>query len=271
MSTITTQRTGIAASALRPTTATSGRTSTFVRLVSASLKQFGRDNTNVGISVVIPLLFVAFFGFAYGNRSTYTHSLRDIDFVVPGVLAMSIMWLGIFSAIQLVIQRDQQVLKRYQLTPISALEIVLSNVVARLGVALAQATLLLAAGHFLFQLPLHGNILAVVLVALLGALTFVSMGYLIAALAPNQEASHGWTQLVNFPMIFLSGIFFPISVMPGFLQPVILAMPLTYLADAMRQVTVGSGGVLPLGIDMLALAIWSLVCIGLASRFFRWS
>ncbi len=196
--------------------------------------------------------------------------VRGIDFVVPGILALALMWLGIFSAIPLVIQREAGVLKRYGLTPVSRLTVVAAQGASRVVVALFQAALLLIAGGLLFHVPLRGSILALVGVVALGALTFVALGYLIAAFCPTQEAVHGWTQLVTFPMMLLAGIFFSVAAMPGFLQPLVLLLPLTYLADALRQIVLQSAGVAPLAVDILALALWALGATLLASRRFRW-
>jgi len=105
---------------------------------------------------------------------------------------------------------------------------------------------------------------------LLGALMFVALGYLISGLARTQDSVTGITQLLNFPMMFLSGIFFPVDLVPGWLRPVVSLLPLTYLADALRQVMVGATPAYSLGFDFAVLAGWLLVCALLAVRFFKW-
>ena len=99
---------------------------------------------------------------------------------------------------------------------------------------------------------------------------FISLGYLIAALARTVESANGISQAINFPMMFLSGIFFPLAFLPVFLTPVVKALPLTYLGDAFRQVAVGSVPQFPLMVDVLVLAGWTVVCSLLAARFFKW-
>jgi ABC-2 type transport system permease protein len=105
---------------------------------------------------------------------------------------------------------------------------------------------------------------------LLGALTFVAIGYLVASLARTVESANGITTAVNFPMMFLSGIFFPLALLPAFLTPVVRALPLTYLADALRQVAVGSVPEFPMMVDLAVLAGWAVVCALLSARFFKW-
>ena len=104
----------------------------------------------------------------------------------------------------------------------------------------------------------------------LGALTFVSLGYLIAALSKTEESVFGITSVLNFPMMFLSGIFFPLEIMPDWIRPVVQAIPLTYLVDALRQTMVGAPPVHALGLDALVLGIWLAVAAVLSVRLFRW-
>ncbi len=77
-------------------------------------------------------------------------------------------------------------------------------------------------------------------------------------------------QLVQFPMMFLSGIFFPLSMMPSFMKPVTSAMPLTYLGDALRQVMVNGTAFVPLSVDIAVLTGWLVACLAISARFFRW-
>jgi ABC-2 type transport system permease protein len=105
---------------------------------------------------------------------------------------------------------------------------------------------------------------------LLGSLTFIALGYVIGSFAPTEEAANGMTSVVQFPLMFLSGTFFPIDAMPDALRAVARAMPLTYLGDALRQVMVDGTPFSPLWVCFAVLAGWLVVCFGIAFRFFRW-
>ena len=201
-----------------------------------------------------------------------------LDFVVPGVLATAIMWLGIFAAIPLVQQREEQVLRRFAVTPISRTKVVLAQVLSRLVVSLVQAAFILLAARIILGVPIGSGlgsvpagIAAVVGLVLLGALAFVSLGYAIAAVSSTQSTAHAWAQLATMPMLVLAGVFFPISAMPRFLTPVAAILPLTYLADALRQATVDAPQFAPLSVDLLVLAGWTALSLVVAIRFFRWS
>ena len=105
----------------------------------------------------------------------------------------------------------------------------------------------------------------------LGALAFTALGYVIASFARTEEAANGITQAVQVPMMFLSGIFFPLAFMPSWMQTVAWFLPLTYLGDALRQTMIGGSPLVPLGVCFLVLAGWLVVCLSISARFFRWS
>ncbi len=105
---------------------------------------------------------------------------------------------------------------------------------------------------------------------MLGAITFLALGYVIASYARTEESANALTSVVQFPLMFLSGIFFPIAFMPDWLQPVAALMPLTYLGDALRQTMVGGAAYAPLSVDALVLGGWLVVSFLISARFFRW-
>ncbi len=205
------------------------------------------------------------------TNSISSHTLRSIDFLMPGILAMSLMQLGLFAtATPLVSLREEGVLRRLGATPLPRWQLLMGQVFMRLTIAIAQAALIIGISVMAFHVQIQGNYLALAGLILLGAATFIGLGYLIASFARSVESAGGISSAVNFPMMFLSGVFFPLALMPAFLAPFIRMMPLTYLADAIRQITVGSSPTFPMWVDVAVLAGWAVVCIGIASRFFKW-
>jgi len=203
--------------------------------------------------------------------SVVSEGLRNIDFFVPGILAMAIMQIGLFgTAIPIVSLREQQVLRRLGATPLPRLTLLASQVALRLTMALIQAVLLLGVGIVVYDLQMIGSWLALSGFVLLGAAMMISLGYVIAAVSRTQESVTGLTSILNFPMMFLSGIFFPIELVPAWLSPAIKAIPLTYLGDALRQVMVDAPGSFSLATDALVLAAWLAVCTLISVRFFHW-
>ena len=219
--------------------------------------------TNLALSGKPPIVGV-------DARSLQTDQLSNVSYFVPSILAMALMQLGVFAAIPLVQQREKLILKRLNATPLPRWTLVGSNVVVRLVIAAAQTALIVGIGIQLLGVEVVGSWPAIIGLVGVGALTFVSIGYVIASFARTEEAANGMTSIVQFPLMFLSGIFFPLEIMPDWLRSVATFMPLTYLGDALRQVMVGGAPFVPLGVDLAVLAGWLVVCLAISARFFRW-
>lgn len=209
--------------------------------------------------------------FVVQEETVQSAQLRSIDFLLPGILAMALMQLGLFGTAQpLVALRDQGVLRRLSATPLPRWTVLASQIAMRLTIALAQTVIIVGFGVVVFHVPLQGNPLLLLGMVVLGALTFISIGYMVAAFSKNQETASGISSLINFPMMFLSGLFFPVEFVPQFLQPVIAAIPLTYLVDAVRQIMIGTNPLYPMALDVGVLMAWFVGALLVAIRFFKW-
>ncbi|MHB0874457.1 MAG: ABC transporter permease [Anaerolineae bacterium] len=194
------------------------------------------------------------------------------DFYVPSMLGLAMLWLGVFGTAQPLVQmREQQVLRRLGVTPLSRRAVLGAQVAWRVTIGLAQSVLFLLMGYLAFDITLTGaNVLLFPLVAVLGAVTFVTVGYFVAAISPTMESAIAIAQVVNFAMTFFSGSFFQPELLPAFMRPLPYLMPLTYLSDAFRQVMSGWQPFVPLGVDIAVLAGLTLVLVPLTIRFWRW-
>lgn len=197
-------------------------------------------------------------------------NLTDAAFLVPGILGMALMQLGVFAAVPLVAQREKLILKRLGATPLPRWTLVGSNVVLRLIIGIVQAVLIVGIGSVAFGVRVLGDYAVMAGIVMLGALSFTAIGYVVASFARTEESANGIVQVVQFPMMFLSGVFFPIDFMPDVLRPVATVLPLTYLGDALRQVMVNGSPYAPLPVDIAVLVAWLVVCLGISARFFRW-
>lgn len=204
------------------------------------------------------------------EESIQAHELGYIDYLVPGILAMSVLFLGLFGSLTLVEWREKKVLKRFGATPLRRSTMVSSQVVYRLILALAQTLIIIGIAYFIFDVQMVGNWLFLLGLVLLGAFTFISIGYFAVSRARTVEGAMPIIQIIQFPMLFLSGIFFPVEVMPDFMRPILSIIPLTYLGDAFRQVMVDATPVYPLMLDIGVLAAWLVICMILAIKLFRW-
>jgi ABC-2 type transport system permease protein len=203
-------------------------------------------------------------------RALQTQDLGFVSYLVPSILGMALMQLGVFSAIPLVADREKLILKRLNATPLRRWQLVGSNVIMRLIIAIVQTVIIVGVGAVLFDVQIAGNVLLVAGFVLLGSLGFIALGYVIASFARTEDAANGMTSVVQFPLMFLSGTFFPIDQMPAALQGVARAMPLTYLADALRQTMVGGAAFSPLWVCAAVLVGFLGLCFAISARFFRW-
>ena len=128
----------------------------------------------------------------------------------------------------------------------------------------------LLVGSLAFGVGVQGNVLLFIAAVVLGATVFVSLGYLLAGLSPTQESLMAVTQLVNLPMMLLSGGLFATELLPGFLKPVANALPLTYLTDAFLQLMVGAPALHPLWLDFTVLGGCLVVFLTLGVKLWRW-
>ena len=203
-------------------------------------------------------------------QTVQTENLNFISYFVPSILALSVMQLGIFAAVPLVADREKGILKRLSATPLRRWQLVGSNTLMRLLIALVQTVIIVGVGSAFFGVQISGSLLLAAVFVALGAVSFLALGYVLASFTRTEEAANGITQVVQFPMMFLSGVFFPIEAMPQFLQSIARLIPLTYLADALRQVMVGGTAFAPLWVCAAVLLGWLVVCFAIASRKFRW-
>ena len=204
-------------------------------------------------------------------KAVQTQSYTYISYLVPSILGMALMQLGIFASIPLVADREKLILKRLSATPLKRWQLVGSNVLMRLLIAIAQTVIIVAVGSLAFDVEIAGSFFLIGGFVILGSLTFIALGYVIASFAKTEDAANGMTSVIQFPMMFLSGTFFPIDGFPPLLKAFAHVLPLTYLSDALRQVMVGGAPIAPLWTCFAVLAVFLVGCFAISARFFRWT
>ena len=204
------------------------------------------------------------------EKSVQSHQLRYIDFLLPGILGMTLMFIGIQGGLPIIQQRQAHIIKRLGSTPLQRSTLVIGDVAFRLIVVLLSAGLIILVGRLVFNVAMVGNWLKLFGMVLLGSLVFVNLSYLIAAFVKTQESAIPIINIVNLPMMILSGTFFNVANMPSFIEPVVKALPLTYLNDALRQIMVAGTPLYSMTADIIILGVWAIVTLGVTIRFFRW-
>jgi ABC-2 type transport system permease protein len=203
-------------------------------------------------------------------RSVSGHLDSYIDFLVPGVLAMELMSNGLFSGLALVAYREQGILRRIRVTPLPTLLFLSARIVVQLLVLAAQLAITLAVAMLFFRYRPVGGALPALVAVLLGALAFIAAGFFVAGVARTADAASAIANLINLPMMFLGGVFFPTSGFGGAFGFLIRIVPLSYLSSALRGTLSNGQGFGAIGGDLAFLAGTLVVATLLAARFFRW-
>ncbi|HDQ06619.1 MAG TPA: ABC transporter permease [Candidatus Bathyarchaeota archaeon] len=177
------------------------------------------------------------------------------DFIAPGIMAMTVM-MSVMTGLPAAISHEREVgtLDGIMVAPINRLSVILGKTIAQMARGILQGVLILVLAMVLFGVTVHGNILLVFVLLLLGVFSFVGLGVVLTSFAKEQETAVMLMTTITFPMLFLSGVFFPIEQMPWFMQAVSKALPLTYVADALRKVMV-LGADIPMLTNELAILI----------------
>ena len=205
------------------------------------------------------------------GQAVSTLDISFIDFFVPGILAMSIMNAGVIGlSTAFTSYREKGILRRIKVTPFALWKFILARIVAQMVVILATSAILVGIGILVWGLTVRGNILLIVGVIAVGSLAFLAIGYAISSIARNTETAASYANLVTFPMLFLSGVFFPVGDMPAWLQPVVDVLPLRYLVDALREPMMYGRGIGATWIDLLVLLGIFALALAFAIRFFKW-
>ncbi|MDP6227733.1 MAG: ABC transporter permease, partial [Dehalococcoidia bacterium] len=183
----------------------------------------------------------------------------------------SIMQLGLFSvAFSFVQLKSRGILRRLLATPVHPASFLFAQVFTRLIVSILQTLVLIGVAVVFFNVEIVGNLAAIVLLALLGGAVFVSMGFAVSGWAKSEEVAAPIANVIALPMMFLSGIFFPRSAMPEILQEITDFLPLTYLADAMRNIAIDGEALWSQGWNVLGLTVWLALSFAIAVRLFKW-
>jgi len=192
------------------------------------------------------------------------------DFIAPGIMAMTVM-MSVMTGLPAAISHEKEVgtLDGMMVAPINRLAIILGKTLAQTGRGLLQGTLILVLAMALFGVTIHGSILLVFALLLLGVFSFVGLGVVITSFAKDQETAMMLMMTLIFPMMFLSGVFFPTEQMPWYMQGLSKFLPLTYVATALRKVMVLGADISMITTELAVLIGFGVVMTILAVPVFR--
>lgn len=196
---------------------------------------------------------------------------RYVDFLIPGLLGLSIMTSSLFGVgMTIVSNRRENLLKRYCATPMRTYEYIVSHIVGRLMVLVVEFSFVLLAGIVIFRFKVFGSIGTYFLLSVFGASAFTALALLCASRTKSMSTVSGLTNLISLPMMMLSGVFFSKNNFPEWLKGAVNLLPLTALNDALRKVALEGQGLNAVIPELTVLLVVTVLGVLAARVSFRW-
>ncbi len=209
--------------------------------------------------------------FTVRTEQLATKGLSTFDYTFAGLLGFSIVGLGIFGPVNVFPElKKQGILRRLHTTPLRVWQYFLANVVSQTTVGLMTMVLMFAVAIVVFDLNVVGNYLELVLFLIFSIILILGIGLAAGGWAKNERQAAPLANIIVFPMLFLSGTFFPRFLMPQWLQTASTFLPLTPVIDGVRLIATEGKGLFQLGPQLGLMAVWLVVIYFLAFRLFRW-
>ena len=235
-------------------------------ITELEVRKIFHDPTEIITRAIQPVLWLLIFGQVFARMHVISGQVNYIDFMTPGILAQSVLFISIFSGIAIIWERDLGLIHKLLATPTPRTAIVLGKAISAGLRTLPIVVIIFILGvlmgvHFEWN-PL--NLLGVLMMVLLGAIFFSTFSLIIACLVKTRERFMGIGQLLTMPLFFASNAIYPIEIMPGWLKVIASGNPLTYMVDALRALMTGNPSAfgLPFDFGVLMLASALFVIIG---------
>jgi ABC-2 type transport system permease protein len=241
-------------------------------ITDLEVRKLRHDPFDLVTRAVQPILWLTVFGGVFGRlRALPAGQGSYLDFLAPGILAQSVIYIAIFQGIAVIWERDQGTLQKFLVSPLPRAALVLGKGLAA-GVrgatqALTIFILALIMGVHVSLAPL--GVGGVLLLVFLGANFFSTLSLVIAALVRSRERVQGMGQLITMPLFFASNALYPISLMPGWVAVIAHLNPLSYMVDGLRTLmVVGGASTLGLPLDFGVLLVANMLIVSLAARLY---
>jgi ABC-type multidrug transport system permease subunit len=197
--------------------------------------------------------------------------IRYIDWVIPGVIAMNIMWGALFGIGYVIVRyRKFGVLKRLSATPVTAVEFLCAQILSRLWLLLVVNIVIFIGMDLVVDFRMHGSYFDLLLVFTLGSINLICCGLVVAARISSEEVANGVLNLFSWPMMFLSGVWFSLEGAHPLMQKFSLLLPLTHVTEAAREIMIDGAGIVDVSDHLLVLGVSSVILLFIGARIFRW-
>jgi ABC-type multidrug transport system permease subunit len=197
--------------------------------------------------------------------------IRYIDWVVPGILSMNMMFSALFGVGFVIVRyRKNGMLKRLKATPITAFEYLASQIASRIILIMLVTAFVFYGTHFFVDFVMNGSHFNLFLVFALGALSMISLGLIIAARITSEETAGGLLNLFSWPMMFFSGVWFSLEGAAPIMQSIAEIFPLTHVTAAARAIMIDGAGLIDISYHLIILTVQSIVFLLFGAWFFKW-
>lgn len=208
----------------------------------------------------------------YQRQVTTGKAIRYVDWVLPGILGMNMMFSCLFGVGYVIVRyRKNAVLKRLKATPLSALEFVSAQLVSRLFIVMFMSSVVYIGCNFFFDFYMLGSYFDLLLIGVLGAFSLISLGLLVASRSKSEELIGGLLNLTSWPMMILSGVWFSLEGAPDIVKVIADFLPLTHIVSAARMIITEGATLSELSYHIGVLSGMSLACLLLGAYFFSWN
>ncbi len=242
---------------------------TLIKMTWTEFKLQLREPIGVFFTLAFPLMLLFIFGSIYGNEpNDFLGGYGSIDLSVPGYIGMIIGTIGMISLpITLANYREKGVLRRFRATPLASSTVLWSQVLVSLAMTGLGMLLLVSAGFLVYDLRIPEATLAIIPAALLGGLSFLALGFVLAGLLPTPRSAQAVSMALFYPMLFLSGAAGPREMMPESVQKVADFLPLTHVVKLLEGLWLEGTWNLT---SLAFVSVMLLVCLVVSRRTFRW-
>ncbi|WP_394174333.1 ABC transporter permease [Thalassotalea litorea] len=198
-------------------------------------------------------------------------AIRYIDWVLPGILGMNIMFSCLFGVGYVIVRyRKNSVLKRLKATPLSALEFVAAQLTSRLFIVLSMATIVYVGCDLVFDFYMLGSYVDLFLIAVLGAMSLISLGLVISTRSKSEELVGGLLNMATWPMMLLSGVWFSLEGAPQIVKTIAAVFPLTHLVSAGRKIITEGATLMDIQMEIWTMMGMTVVFLLLSAYLFSW-
>jgi ABC-type multidrug transport system permease subunit len=207
----------------------------------------------------------------FERQAVSGRAVRYVDWVLPGVLAINVMFSSLWGVGWVIVRyRKNGVLRRLRATPLTAGEFLIAQILSRLLVVGSVTLLVFLVTDALLDFPMRGSYLALALVFFAGAVALLSLGLVVAARVRSEELADGLLNLMSWPMMILSGVWFSLEGTNPWTQRLAELLPLTHMVDAARRVMLDGAGLTEIAPEVGLLLAFGFLLLAVAARAFRW-